>query len=331
MEHHDLHWEACSMVSVALYFISLYFGWAWNNFFTLSLFFSVQFFFWVARQEEHLYLTKNSVSYKFLFYKKSIFPTEFKYQPSIIYDYEKRRSHQPCKLIILKSEKKMMAISDLKWKEDYDAIESFIIEHYDENPYLKNPFLVRLIEGSSALLFFLILGFVMILFGFGLLSENLKITYVSDMKYVESNISNQPEIVTHTRRNSRVKTYSLQFRLKDYPDHKFVLHYRGFKKINGHEFAKQDLVGKEIGFFVDKSEYDHEILDKYTYRYFTSHVEHQDALTITGIFYDGFHILNATEYSKKVENNQHAMSIAFIFFGGAFFVISLYGRKISYN
>lgn len=329
MDDHRLYWISFSAGSILVYLFTLMCGWSWNNYFTISLIVGVQFYFWIAKQQEHLYLSRTTVIYSFLFIKKRINSEEFKYQPAEIYDYPRRWETLSCDLLILKSRNREMSISSMKWGEDYKRIESFIIENYNENPYLKNPYSIRFHNESSSISLGLI-GLTLIVFGLGLFRENLKSSYVTEMRYVESQISSPPEVVTHKTRNGS-RTYSLHFRLKDYQGYKFVLPYRGFKIINGHDFAKKDLIGKNIGFFVDKLEYEHEIMGIYTYRYFTSHVEHSNYLQIVGILFEGEHIINASVYSPKSENNHHATSIAFILFGGAFLGFSIYGVKISYK
>lgn len=324
-DFYDQTWIIVSIIGLGIYFITLYSGWAWNNFFSLSMLIGIQFYFWISRQPEILVLNENSITYKFLFYKKTIHPKEFKYQSS--QRQISRSNYKRIRLLIFKDGKKFIRVSDEKWEDAYLKIAEFASLHYQENPYLKKPLRSVRRTGSTYIVLNMI-AISMIIFGIGVYSENSKISYVNELKYMDFVLQNSPEVIKHKDRNST--TFQIRFHSEKYPENVFLLNDKGFRKIDGHAFANNVKSGEEIGFFVDKFQYETNYEKSKNYKYFSSHLNHNNHLEIYGILYNNQHILDATTYKLEKENNFHSISIAFMIFGILLLIISNYGSKYEY-
>jgi hypothetical protein len=322
----DQTWIIVSMIGLAIYFITIYFGWDWNNFFSLSMLIGIQFYFWISRHPEVLVLTENSITYKFLFYKKKIQPKEFKYQASQI--QISRNNYKTIRLLIFKDGKKYIRVSDDKWEDAYLKIAEFATNHYPQNNHLQKPYFSPSRNGG-----FYIVGnyfaIVLVIFGIGLFSENFKISYVEELKLMGFTITQTPEVIKHKGKHET--TYQLRFHSEEFPGFIFILQDEGFRKINGHEFAKNIMVGEKIEFFVDKNEYERNYEKSKNYDYFSSHLKYKNHLTIYGILFRGNHVLYANNYKKEKENNFHSMSIAFVVFGIGLLLAINFGSKYEYK
>lgn len=196
-DFYDQTWIIVSIISLAIYFISLYMGWSWNNYFSISMLVGVHFYFWISRQPEILVLTENSITYKFLFYKKNIYPKEFKYQAS---RFEiSRRNYKMIRLLIFKDGKKYIRVNDEKWEDAYLKIAAFASQHYPQNNQLQKPYLSLKRNGLNHIIGSYI-SIVLIIFGIGLFTENSKISYVDEMKLMGFPITQTPEVVTHKKK-----------------------------------------------------------------------------------------------------------------------------------
>lgn len=298
---------ACSMVLGFLWLIAVINDFSPFNYFFLSAFVGIQLYFWAARYDEILTLTPTHYTYQFMFYKKtrrisSYHKLEVYHPDNPMVRYSKTEATD---CLLLQNDQFERKILRINWSE-FDAIESFVSQHYPANTQIKKPFRIHFMNLNTQFILFYLLTVSLILC-LGVLSELPQTKkQLTEFPYIDGSIINY-EIKTSSRYGDEIK-----IGLREYPGKKFILNNQKINLIRKNNHPYRYEFNHIISLHIARDDYEQKILKTQPSPYFTSHLLNQNKIKIYGIIYNYDYVLEPKQFIGMKKTDWAAGGFSFI-------------------